>query len=296
MWFNKSSKIKAANKDAALQAKMLDSQRALLNAATETADAANDVTMLLRNKLYDTLHQIETTAKILPDALIVCDYDGNIETVNPSAEKIFQWSKADLARSNITTLFRGPKGESLIVDDFIIRATSCNETVYESSVMDCVRGKRRNGDTFWVELSISPLQRMNETAMVILCRDASKRIEMTMRLEENESKFRSIFEASMDGIVVVVDGVISTTNDAFAKMLDLSVENLIATTFSDYTSDEHKNVCALLEAQMTDSPDTNRVFVVKLVTGNDVLVSATNVNWGGVSSMLLTIKDLRFAS
>lgn len=246
--FGFSKKRKASQaRDAAMSAKMQESQSALLQAATETANVANDVTVMLRDKLSDSLRQIETTANILPDALLICSESGIIETINPAAEKIFQWNKADVVGKHITVLFKGEHGEDITVDDFLKCAVYCNETIYEVSAMECVRGKRRNGETFWVEVSAKPLPRTASTAVVILCRDATTRIELTKRLEENESKFRSIFDASMDGIVVVANGMISTCNSSFSKLFGMVEENMIATPISEWVNPDHHSVCEGLE-------------------------------------------------
>ena len=291
-WFRSSAKRK--QRDIELQEKMASSQAALLTAATETADAAHDVTLMLRNKLTDSLRQIEITSEILPDALIVCDSNGIIEAMNTASEHIFQWKKEEVMGKHVTLLFRDDEGLEMGIDQFIEKSQYCNETVYEVSAMDCVRGKRKNGEIFWVEISTRPLVRVNETAMVVLCRDATKRIELTRRIEDNEAKFRAIFESSADGIVVVENGVIAQLNNSFVKMVGESRESLIATMFVDLMIEEQKTLLSPLTEAVTGDNGCNKVLVLT-IKGKDLLVSSSSIKWEGKESLLLTFKDLSFA-
>ena len=68
--------------------KVLESQHALLNAATETADAANVVTHTLKQRLDDAIQQFQNATRILNDALLVCDGEGVISAANPLPNRL----------------------------------------------------------------------------------------------------------------------------------------------------------------------------------------------------------------
>lgn len=289
-WFSFKPKNKQ-NREKELQEKMLFSQRALLLAASETADAANDVTHLLKNKLTDSLKQIETTAEILPDALIICSQDGIIETMNTAAERIFQWSKKEVTARSITEMFRNKEGEDIMILEFLDKTYACNETQYEQTAMNCLRGKRKSGELFWVELSVRPLPRVSETAMVILCRDATIRMDLRKRLEDNEMNFRSVFESSTDGLVVLGDGgVVTSCNSAFSNMVDLEVENIVATPLVEYFREDQKNIVNAVQ-----DVQPGQVMVVS-INSKDSLMTVSPIKWGGSPSLLLTFKDLSFVN
>ena len=102
-------------------------------------------------------------------------------------------------------LFRTDDGLAMTALEVMDRLFNCHEGGLElEDHMECVRGKRRNGELFWIDVNLSLVDRSDGSQIVILlCRDATKRIQIQKQLELNEQRYRSIFEQSLDGIFVV---------------------------------------------------------------------------------------------
>jgi PAS domain-containing protein len=106
MWIFNGKKKAKQDRDETRRVKVAASQLALLEAATTTADAAQHVTNRLRQHLSDSIRQFESTARLISDALIVCDKNGKIQAFNPAAENIFATTASNISQTSITNLFQ----------------------------------------------------------------------------------------------------------------------------------------------------------------------------------------------
>lgn len=279
--------------------KMRQSQMALLNAATSTANAAEDVTIMLKARLDDSLRQIEITAQLLSDALIVCHSDGLIDSVNQAGERIFGWNKSEIQGRNISDLFRGEHGQILSSTEIMNKFFNCQEgCLIDDEVMHCVRGRRRNGESFWIEVNLSHVERADGTSIVILiCRDSTRRIEIQHQLEANELRLRSMFENSFDGILVIQNHFVVAANPAVSKLLGHDLDSMIAQPLVNYVASDHRVVVQKLHALRLQGIIEPKTYVIKMVTSTgalvDVLVSSTGMQWdNGKNASLMMIKNI----
>jgi PAS domain S-box-containing protein len=298
-WWKPRDKSKDSAREATRLLKVRESQLALLQAATSTANAAEDVTSMLKARLDDSLRQIEITAQLLSDALIVCLPNGKIDSANSAAERIFGWKRGEVQGMDITALFRDEDGGMMTGEQVMHKFFFCHEgSLEDAHHMDCIRGLRRTGELFWVEVNINNVERADGTTIVILvCRDATNRIETQRELKLNELRFRSMFEASLDGIIVSYNHYVVSANPAIAKMLGYDSECMVANPISNFIAPEHVEVVRKIHSLRMQGDETARTYVVKMVTSSgkliDVLVSSTSMQWGnnGLASLMM-IKNL----
>jgi PAS domain S-box-containing protein len=298
MWNRK--KKAAEDKEQQRMMKVQDSQRILLEAATATADAAHDVTSLLKARLDDSVRQLESTAKLLSDALIICTQNGRIETFNPAAERIFGWAAADIIGHHVNILFR-KIGEPALSMDAIVAVFTDFHPLSTDAIVDApievLRGKRRNGELFYIDGSVTRLDRLDGSSIaMLLVRDVTTRVELQNDLKLNESRYRSIFEQSFDGIVVVQNYHIVAANPAITRVFGYESEFFIAKPLAQFF---HKqSVKSLLDhhtARMHgDSSPKNYVVTGIKADGNavELLVSSTLIKWEDSNASLITLKDI----
>lgn len=298
-WWDKAKKQAAIARELSRHQKLQESQMALVNAATSTANAAEDVTTILKARLDDSLRQIEITSQLLSDALIICRSDGTVDSVNNAAERIFGWKKTEVQGRDISTLFRDEKGSTLTGPQIMDKFFNCHEgSLEDEATMDCIRGKRRNGELFWVEVNLSHVERVDGSSIIILvCRDATNRIETQKQLELNELRFRSIFEASLDGIFVVQNHHIVAANPAIAELLGYDVEAMVAQPLTNFVCNDHKVVVNKIHALRMKNDLSAKTYVINLIKPDhstvSVLVSSTGMQWGdGKIASLMMIKNI----
>ena len=87
------------------------------------------------------------------------------------------------------------------------------------------RGK--NGEFFDVEIQGSFLQYENQERICVYARDITERLMLERRSKDEALRRRILFQQSTDGIVVIDrDGAVTEANEAFARMLGYSLEEV----------------------------------------------------------------------
>lgn len=237
--------------------KVLESQHALLNAATETADAANVVTHTLKQRLEDAVHQFQSTARILNDALIICDATGAIQAFNPAAERLFGLS-ADDVRST-------PIGD-LILSDWL------NLTENDEGV-----GKHSSGEFLRLDINHTRLERSDGSLIDLFV--------LRQRMTELEN-YKSVFETSFDGILVVKNRMIVAANSSIGKLFGYEIDDLLS-----------KNVDILIAEKdrmlLGDHIVNSKLQGTHHDGGNlNVYFAATPIKWDSEPASLITIKKI----
>ena len=280
--------------------KVRHSQQALLAAATSTADAAHDVTCILKRRLDDGIRQIEITSKLLHDALILCKPDGTIVSFNHAGQIIFGWECTQIIGQNISMLFTHASGAVLTASEIfqvLSSRTPIDGSEEYNEHIEQLRGKRKNGKLIWVDGNVSEFERQDGTVlMLLLIKDVTKIMAVQQLLLENESRYRSIFEQSFDGIWVIDNHHIVAANPAMTNIMGYSEEEMMAQPVTAFVHpDNHKKISESHTKRLNgDCIPHNYLIQVIKADGNcvDVLVSSTMILWDGRRCSLLTLKDL----
>jgi protein-histidine pros-kinase len=114
-----------------------------------------------------------------PDAMVIVDSAGRIALVNAQTEKLFGYSRAELRGQPVELLL--PRDEP--------RERLMGEGREQF-------GLRKDGSTFPVEISLSPLPTSTEQFVISAVRDVTER-------KKAEAKFRGLLESAPDAMVIV---------------------------------------------------------------------------------------------
>jgi PAS domain S-box-containing protein len=146
------------------------------------------------------------------DAIITLAADGTIESVNPAAERIF-----DYAADQLTGRFVG--GLLAEGEDLVARLMAWEES---SGPTIETLALRRDGSTITVEISLSKVFLGEWQQFVVIMRDISRRKEMDNALRESEERFRSLSESSPVGVFFAdIQGNCIYTNDRWHQITGL---------------------------------------------------------------------------
>lgn len=228
-WFRKSpgkqEKIKQREE---LVKTALSSQQALEKAASSTMDMAADVTTTLQKKIDEYAAQIESTARLLTDALLLVDASGEIHSFNPAAEKIFGWKKNEIVGDSLTKLFKFNSG---VVVNAAFMEGFCNQVNDESLTTDSVQhetfqGIQKDGSEIYVDVSASRLIRNGQTTMfLILVRNVTHKVRNDQMIKalalRNEELITAVNLSDTGMIILEPNGKEYTTafvNKGFESM------------------------------------------------------------------------------
>lgn len=116
------------------------------------------------------------------DGMIVLNPSGSIESLNPSAAAMFGVPSESLLRRDIGSLFEIAPDRGQI--ETFLRRLKANRKESYGQIQEFV-GRRQNGETFPLEVSVSPVHLAEDTLFVAVIRDISDRRE----IEQMKSEF-----------------------------------------------------------------------------------------------------------
>jgi len=150
------------------------------------------------------------------DGIIVIDAHGIIEGFNAGAERLFGYPAADVIGQNVNLLMPPPvRGEH---DDYLQRylATGHASIIGKGRA---VTGRRADGSTFALHLSIGEMMLDGERKFTGMLHDLSARQALEEQLRASEEKWRAIIDSAVDGIIVInARGEIESFNPAATRL------------------------------------------------------------------------------
>ena len=121
----------------------------------------------------------------VPDAMVVIDRRGIIQSFSAAAERLFGYSAAEVKGRNVSMLMPSPHREQH--DGYIARYLATGERRVVG-VGRIVVGQRRDGTTFPIELAVGEVQAGEGTLFTGFIRDLTERQERERRLHEVQSE------------------------------------------------------------------------------------------------------------
>lgn len=167
-----------------------------------------------------------------PDAMVIVNQQGQIVLVNAQTEAQFGYTKEELL---------GKELEILVPDDIVYqhrhqRERYVSEPVPRNMSEDMeLKGQRKDGSTFPVEVSLSPLKTENGLFISAAIRNISDR-------KKEEHKFRRLLDSAPDAIVIVGnEGLIQIVNAQVEKIFGYNKEDLIGKKVEELIPERYKN-------------------------------------------------------
>jgi two-component system sensor histidine kinase NreB len=186
----------------------LQACEAALAAAAKPAGAA----------LQDSEARLRAILDTAVEGIITIDERGIIQSLNPAAGRLFQYSAPELVGKNVNTLMPAPyHGEH---DGYLARYRKTAQARIIGIGRE-VSGRRKDGTTFPMELSVTELKLAKDRQFVGFVRDISARKESEQRMLAALRELTDI-KAALDehSIVAVTDarGRITHVNDKFCAI------------------------------------------------------------------------------
>lgn len=146
------------------------------------------------------------------DGVVIIDYRGLIRVFNPACEKLFGYEAAEVVGQNVSMLMPEPYRSEH--DSYLDAYHRTGEKRIIGIGREVV-GRRKDGSTFPMELSVGETMLGTGNAYVGIIRDITARREAERCLRDGEARLRAVIDTVIDGVVMIDNrGVIRLFNPA----------------------------------------------------------------------------------
>ena len=128
---------------------------------------------------------LQSILDTIPDAMIVIDERGVIQSFSSAAERLFGYTPAEVLGTNVKRLMPSPYREAH--DGYIDRYLQTGERRI-IGIGRVVVGERKDGSTFPMELAVGEMRSSNQRFFTGFIRDLTERQQTEARLQELQSE------------------------------------------------------------------------------------------------------------
>jgi two-component system sensor kinase FixL len=159
------------------------------------------------------------------DGIIVIDAKGIIKAFNPAAERLFGYSAREVLDQNVKMLMPSPDFEQH--DRYIANYLETGVPRIIGTGRE-VRGRRKDGSTFPLHLSVGQMELDGQPAFTGILHDLSRRVAIEEALRKSEERVRSIVESAVDAIIVIDDrGAIQAFNPSAERLFGYRIDEVL---------------------------------------------------------------------
>jgi PAS domain S-box-containing protein len=154
-----------------------------------------------------------------PDAIVLVGADGEIIRANDRVETVFGYEPADLEGRRIETLVPEPEREQHPAQR---ESYMENPTTRPMGANLSLRARRKDGSTFPVDISLSPIETGDGHEVMAAVRDITER-------EKLRRKYQTLMESAPDAMVITdaETGEILEVNRQATELVEASEETLV---------------------------------------------------------------------
>jgi two-component system, NarL family, sensor histidine kinase EvgS len=192
--------------------------------------------------LRDSATRIQTIFNTAGDGIITIDEQGVIESMNPSAERVFGYTLAETVGQSINMLMPEPHRSQH--DQYLQHYCETGEAHILGRERE-VEGQRKDGSTFSISLLVSEMFLGGERHFTAIVRDITAR-------KEAESQLDLFFSLSLDMLCISsADGYFKRVSPAFTRTLGWSTEEILKRPFLFFVHPEdHEATLREVERQV----------------------------------------------
>jgi formate hydrogenlyase transcriptional activator len=166
-----------------------------------------------------------------PDAMVIVDRSGRMLLVNSQTEKMFGYGKEELLNQPV---------EILIPEAFRQKHPQHRNSYHDAphprpmGIGLELLGRRKDGNTFPVEISLSPLEEPGGVLVTAAIRDVTERKRAEEALRQSQERFRALVEEVKDYAIFMLDpsGKVLSWNEGAQQIKGYTAEEIIGQHFS----------------------------------------------------------------
>ena len=156
-----------------------------ISAAGEVFQRLRDQGLAARRDLHAREAHLRSILDTVPDAMVVIDERGLMQSFSPAAERMFGWTAAEMIGRNVKVLMPDPYRTAH--DGFLTRYLTTGERRI-IGIGRVVVGERKDGSTFPLELAVGEMVSEGQRFFTGFIRDLTERQKTETRLQELQTE------------------------------------------------------------------------------------------------------------
>ncbi len=186
------------------------------------------------------------------DGIITINSDATIVSFNPSAERIFGYSKSEVIGKNVNMLMPEPyhSEHDTYLNNYL--STGVKKVI---GLGREVRGRKKDGSEFPLDLAVTEMLVDGRRMFTGIIRDITENKRVEAGLRESEAKFRTLAEGALIGIYLIQDMRYVYVNPEFADMLGYSraeltgMENMLECVYPEQREPARQGIEKIINGQ-----------------------------------------------
>ena len=217
------------------------------------------------------------------DAIVLVDEEAKVTYWNPAAEKIFGYLSSETIGKSIHALVVPntlcKEGKERI--EYSVKTFSETGTGYFTVGNVELIGRRKDGEEFPVELSLSPLKLNGKWNAVGVIKDITDRKKAVEKTRQAEQRYHAFFNQAPLGVLVV-----DPQTGAFIEFNDIAHSQLA------YTREEFSTL-SVFDIEAKESPEETKTHLYELAkTGGEEFETKHRTKNGEIKNVIVTIKTI----
>ncbi len=200
-------------------------RRGVVRSMQIMSDEAQALTREIREQTASHLQAILDNIK---DAIISVDDAGHIETINPTGERIFGYSSAEILGRTLDFVL--PEIEARATRAFLEKFAATSDDTHVDLAAHQTWGMTKDGVRVALEITVSKAKLNHRDGYIVCIRDTTERHTAEQTVRESEARYRTLVEHAPEVIVVFdVDlGKFIDVNDNACRFFKMDRAALLA--------------------------------------------------------------------
>jgi two-component system, LuxR family, sensor kinase FixL len=175
--------------------------------------------------LPESAEQLKAVLDTAVDGIILIDSRGTVRMFNPACEKVFGYQKEEVVGRNVKMLMPTPFHEEH--DRYLENYHRSGERKIIGIGRE-VEGRRKDGTTFPMELSVGEARHHGEPLFVGVIRDITERKQFKAALQQSAEHLKAVVDTAVDGVILIDSlGIVRMFNPACEKLFGFQQEEVV---------------------------------------------------------------------